>query len=140
AIEILESVVGRGHRSAREELFNARLFRSGLLAGRGEHARATDEASAPARQERLHPVNLDNIACVCARSSTAAQKGTKLSPAHKTRLKAKYADSAMEFLHRAVAKGYRNVPELKSDPDLAPLHSREDFQKLLQEAERKSAR
>jgi hypothetical protein len=44
----------------------------------------------------------------------------------------------MEFLHEAVAKGFQNAAELKSDPDFAPLRSREDFQKLLREVERKS--
>jgi hypothetical protein len=47
------------------------------------------------------------------------------------------ADDAIEFLHGAVAKGFQSVPQLKSDPDLDPLHSREDFQELVQEVEQK---
>jgi tetratricopeptide (TPR) repeat protein len=137
AIDILEKVVGKGHRSAGDELFSARLLRTGVLAGRGDHLRATDEASTLARLEDLHPVNLYNIACVFARSSAAADKDTRLSPADRDRLQTQYADRAMQFLHQAVAKGYQNAPELKSDPDLAPLRLREDFQKLVQEVEQK---
>jgi hypothetical protein len=137
AIEILEHVVGKGHRSARAELFNARLLRAGVLAGRGDHLRATDEANALARQEGIDPVNLYNVACVFARSCAAAKKDTKLSAADRDSVKAQYADRAMQFLHQAVAKGYQNAPELKSDPDLAPLRSREEFQKLVQEVEQK---
>src|SRR5262249_34070640 len=124
--------------SARNELFDAQLLRTGVLAGRGYHLRATDEASTLARQEDLHPVNLYNIACVFARSWVAADKDTKLAPSDRDRLKTRYADGAMQFLHQAVAKGYQNAPELKSDPDLAPLRSREEFRKLVQEVEQKS--
>jgi hypothetical protein len=102
--------------------------------------RATDEASTLARQEDLHPVNMYNIACVFARSWATADKDTKLAPADRDRLKTRYADSAMQFLHQAVAKGYQNAPELKSDPDLAPLRSRQDFRKLVQAVEQKSKR
>jgi hypothetical protein len=81
------------------------------------------------------PINLYNIACVFSGSSVAAAKDGKLTPADRTRLKAQYADRAMESLHQAVAKGFQNAAALKSDPDLAPLRSREDFQKLVQEVD-----
>ena len=44
----------------------------------------------------------------------------------------------MDFLRQAVAEGYEDAPGLKGDPDLTALHSREDFQKLVREVERKS--
>jgi hypothetical protein len=44
----------------------------------------------------------------------------------------------MEFLRHAVARGFRNAPGMTSDPELAPLRPREDFQKLVQELEQKS--
>jgi serine/threonine-protein kinase len=138
AIEILERVVGRGYGQGRSELFNARLVRAATLAERGEHARATDEAEAVARQQDLSEVNLYNIVCFYSRSSAIAENDAKLSPADRTRLKAQYADHAMDFLRQAVAKGYRNVAVLKTDKDLSSLRSREDFRKLVQEVEQKT--
>jgi eukaryotic-like serine/threonine-protein kinase len=138
AIEILEQLISRGHELARSDVFDIRLFRAGVLAARGDHARATDEANAVARQERLGHVIQYNIACVFALSSTAAEHDGKLAPADRAKLKTRYADRAMEFLHQAVAKGFENAPALKSDPDLVSLRSREEFKKLVQEVEQKA--
>ena len=38
------------------------------------------------------------------------------------------------MLRRAVAAGYQRVEFLRTDPDLAPLRSREDFQRILLDA------
>jgi hypothetical protein len=78
------------------------------------------------------------VNCVFALSSAAAENDGKLAPTDRTRLKAQYADRAMDFLRLAVAEGYQDASVLKGDPALAPLHSREDFQRLVQEVERKS--
>jgi hypothetical protein len=117
---------------------DARLLRANTLAGRGEHARATDDASAVAREEGVSQVNHYNIACVFAVSSAAAEKDGKLAPSDRSRLKAQYADRAMDFLRQAVALGYQDIAVLKGDPELATLRSREDFQKLFREVEQKS--
>ena len=138
ATEILEGLVGRGYGQVRADLFDARLSRASVLAGRGDHARATDEANAVARQDGLGQFNHYNIACVFAQSSAAAGNDGKLAPADRNGLKAQYADRAMEFLRQAAARGFQNAPGMSSDPDLAPLRSREDFQKLVQEVEQKS--
>jgi serine/threonine-protein kinase len=138
AIEILEQLVGRGYGQARSDLFDVRLLRATMLAGRGEHARATNAANAVAREEGVGQVNHYNIACVFAVSSAAAENDGKLAPADRTRLKAQYADRAVDFLRQAVAGGYQDTALLKGDPDLASLRSREDFQKLVREVERKS--
>ena len=45
-----------------------------------------------------------------------------------------YADKAIAVLRRAVAAGYKRVDSLRTDPDLAPLRSREDFQRILLDA------
>jgi hypothetical protein len=140
AIEILEPVLNRGYIRARTVLLDNRVFRASMLAGRGDHARATAEAEVVARLGGLGDTNLYNIACVFSRSSAAAAKDGKLTPADRTKLKAQYADHAIEFLHQAVAQGFQNAAALKSDPDLAALRSREDFQKLVQEVERKSGK
>jgi serine/threonine protein kinase/tetratricopeptide (TPR) repeat protein len=138
AIEILEQVVRRGYSQGRRDLFNARVQRALVLLGRGNHARATEEANALAAQEGLSPNNLFNITCVFARSSAVAQKDTKLSAADRASVRARYADRAIDFLRQAVGKGFQNAVLLKTDPDLAPLRSREDFQKLTEQVAQKT--
>ncbi len=138
AIEILEHLLDSGYGQVRSDLFDASLLRATVLAGRGEHARATEDANAVARREGVGQVNYYNIACVFAASSAAAENDAKLAPADRTRLKAQYADRAMEFLRQAVDLGYQEIPQLKGDPELASLRLREDFQKLVGEVERKS--
>jgi tetratricopeptide (TPR) repeat protein len=140
ATEILERVVSRGYSQARGDLVDSRIGHATVLAARGDHARAVDEVNVVAQQDNLKPANLYNITCTFALSSAAAEKDAKLAAADRIRLKAQYTDRAMEFLRQAVAKGFQDTASLKNDPDLACLRSREDFQKLLQEAERKSAR
>jgi hypothetical protein len=138
AIEILERLVGSGHGEVNSDLFDVRLLRATMLAGRGEHARAIDDANAVARREGVGQMNHYNIACVFALSSAAAENDVKLASADRTRLKAQYADRALDFLRQAVAEGYQETSWLKGDPDLASLRSREDFQKLVRDLERKS--
>jgi serine/threonine protein kinase/tetratricopeptide (TPR) repeat protein len=137
-IEILENVVGRGYSQARTDLLDARVCRAAFLARRGDYKRATEEAKAVVGQEGLHSASLFNIGCVFARSSAAAENDSKLAPSERNRLKAQYADSAMGFLQEAVARGLQNAAQINTDPDLAPVRSREDFEKLVQEVERKS--
>jgi hypothetical protein len=45
------------------------------------------------------------------------------------------ADRAMTTLRRAVAAGYRNIANMRTDTDLDALRSREDFRKLLADLE-----
>ena len=49
------------------------------------------------------------------------------------------ADQAMALLAKAVGIGYRDPVASRTDSALDPLRQREDFQKLLQELEQKSA-
>ncbi len=138
AIDIMEGAVGKGYLAARPQLVGARINRAGALAGRGDHARATDEAEAVARQGNLHSVNLYDLACVFSRSSAAADHDTKLSPADRTRLKARYADRAMDFLRQAVAQGWNNPRVMEKDPDIHPLRARPDFRKMFPDLEGKT--
>jgi serine/threonine protein kinase/tetratricopeptide (TPR) repeat protein len=138
AIEILGGVVGKGYGAARAHLLDARINRAIVLAKGGDHTRATDEAKAITREEGLIGNHLYNLACVFSRSSTAAAKDNKLSPADRNHLKAQYADRAMEFLHQAIAKGWQNPDPLKNDPDLNALRSHKDFSKLVRELEQKA--
>jgi serine/threonine protein kinase len=138
AIEIMDGVMGNGFRAARPSLLDARINRAAALAGRSDHTRATHEAVAVVRQGDLVAGNLYNVACVFSRSAAAADRDTKLSPADHSRLKAQYADQAMDFLRQAIAKGWRNPRVMEKDADLDPLRAREDFLKLLADLEEKT--
>ena len=131
AIAILEQLVRKGYGQVRSELLDVRVLHAGMLAERGEHARATDEANAVAREEAVGQIHHYNIACVFAVSSAAAENDGKLAAADRTRLKAQYADRALEFLRQAVAEGFQDTSLLKDDPDLASLRSREDLHELV---------
>jgi serine/threonine protein kinase len=48
------------------------------------------------------------------------------------------ADKAMDLLHKAVAAGYQNLYDLRTDAGLEPLRQRDDFKKLLAELEAKA--
>jgi serine/threonine protein kinase len=86
--------------------------------------------------ERLHdPVDLYNLACCNAMlAGVAADPGSGMTAADASVA----ADKAMAALKGAVAAGYRNVAGIKSDPDLAVLRPRADFQQLMKELEPKS--
>ena len=49
-----------------------------------------------------------------------------------------YADQAMAMLRDAVAKGYKDVADMKKDTDLDPLRQREDFKALVAELEQQA--
>jgi serine/threonine-protein kinase len=135
AIAILERVLGGGLEAARPSLLSAQLDRAIARAMQGDHAQATAEAKAVARQADLNPGHLYDLACNFSMSSVAAERDRKLSPGDRARLQALYAGRAMDFLQQAVAAGWRNPQHLKTDPDMEPLRSREEFHKLLADLE-----
>jgi serine/threonine-protein kinase len=76
----------------------------------------------------LEPTNRYNLACGHAQlAGIAAVHGSGMTAAAGRA----EADRAMQWLHHAVAAGYRNVALMQRDPDLDPLRSRPDFQLLL---------
>ncbi len=74
------------------------------------------------------PYDLYNLACSHAvLAGVAAEPGSGMTAADGRA----DADEAIEFLRRAVAAGYRKLNIIRTDPDLDPLRSRQDFQLLL---------
>jgi hypothetical protein len=104
---------------------------------KGEKEQQQAEVEALLRQPNLSSLNVYNAACVFSRAS-AADHDTKLSPTDHNRVKARYAERAMDLLRQAVAKGWRHPSVIKKDPDLEPLRGRKDFQKLLAELEKQT--
>jgi tetratricopeptide (TPR) repeat protein len=135
AIEIMEQALSRGYLRVRVVLLAARINRDAIQAERGDHGRATEDVEALLRQGDLLALHVYNAACAFSRASAAAEHDAKLSPTERDRVKAGYADRAMELLRQAVAKGYRKPSIIKPDPDLDSLRARKDFQKLLADLE-----
>jgi tetratricopeptide (TPR) repeat protein len=131
AIGILEGVLSKGYMAARPPAMAARIGRAVTFAAEGDHARATEQAEALARQQNLTSTNVYDIACLYSRSSVIAERDPMLAPADRTRLKARYADRAMGFLRDAVARGYGHPVAMRADADLDPLRARVDFRKLI---------
>jgi serine/threonine protein kinase/tetratricopeptide (TPR) repeat protein len=74
----------------------------------------------------------------CARATLAGLAGRDGAGVSAAEGKAE-ADRAMALLRKAVDMGYRDHVAVRTDSALEPLRQREDFKKLLQEMEQKSA-
>jgi serine/threonine protein kinase/tetratricopeptide (TPR) repeat protein len=100
------------------------------LSRSGNHARACAVADELAREVILDSTTLYNLACVLAKGA-AAQNDVAVRDSTAAR--------AVALLARANAAGMFKdataVADLKKDDDLAGLHSRDDFRKLLKELE-----
>jgi serine/threonine-protein kinase len=102
-----------------------------------------DQAAAVQTAEKLRDLGWDpaveahDAAAALAQCVPVVDKDEQL-PAEQREMQAQfYADQAMQMLQQAVAKGYKDVAQLKKDKDLDPIRKRDDFQKLLAELEAK---
>src|SRR5207249_6969969 len=77
----------------------------------------------------------NRIAATAAAQCAAALKyDFALSEADRQELSQSAADLAVQFLDRAVTRGFKDVAELEQAPELALLRERDDFQKVLDRA------
>jgi len=74
---------------------------------------------------------------VLAQCAALAAKDEELSEPKRKEVVNRYGEKAVTLLRQGADKGWKNVTALK-DPVFEPLRSRDDFQKLLVELERKS--
>ena len=72
-----------------------------------------------------------------SRCAALAAKDDKLGQEKRKEVVNRYGEKAVTLLRQGADKGWKNVTALK-DPVFEPLRSRDDFQKLLVELERKS--
>jgi hypothetical protein len=62
---------------------------------------------------------------------TLAGKDGQLAEAKRRELAQSYAERALALLRQAVERGFKDATQMKQDPDLEPLRTRKEFQKLL---------
>jgi tetratricopeptide (TPR) repeat protein len=77
-----------------------------------------------------------NAGCILSRSIPLAENDRELSESKRAETARSYTDRALAELKVAVAKGFTKAENMKKDPDLDPLRSRMEFQKLVAEVER----
>jgi tetratricopeptide (TPR) repeat protein len=107
----------------------ARSIRAAGLVRAGQVAAAIEEAEELAKNG--DSLVLYQAACVYALASVPT-KANPISPAQQV----KYAERAIALLRQAVAKGFRDVNNMKNDDDLKSLRPRDDFQKLLRDMQK----
>jgi hypothetical protein len=100
------------------------------LAHAGHHFRAASEAEDLAASKMITVSALYDCACVISLCSSGIKDDAEK--------KKQYADKAIKILDRAIASGYANMENLKSDDDLIAIRDREDFKSMLSSLEKKS--
>jgi tetratricopeptide (TPR) repeat protein len=116
-----------------------RLDRATALAQKGEHAKAVAETAPVLAAQEVSAGLLYDAGCVYALSVAAVRKDAQLAAAEQEQRAEAYARQAIVLLRQAVARGYNDLPHLKTnDPDLQSLRGRTDFQQLAQELEAKT--
>jgi serine/threonine-protein kinase len=126
-----------GHPYYRRSFRDNRQGLTETLLTQGEHSAAA-ETSSQLLEAAVDPAgDAYKAACFLARCVPLAEHDKQLAdPARKERAQ-HYADQTMAALRRAVQNGYKDMPHMKQDPDLAAIRSRPDFQKLVVELEKK---
>jgi len=84
--------------------------------------------------KRADAGSLYDAACFRAVTAAVIHAGDKSEDAVKDA--AVEADRAMDWLKQAVGAGYKDAANMKQDPDLEALRTREDFKQLIVELER----
>ena len=105
-------------------------------AGLGDRAGAK-QAAEKVRDLGWHPpINAYEAAWYLSLCIPIVQKDDQATREQRDEQARYYGDEAMKMLRTAVAKGFRNVGDMKENSYLDPLRSRQDFQKLLTELQK----
>jgi serine/threonine-protein kinase len=140
ALQDLDRALTLANEGSRDWL---RGVRSVVLARSGEYRQAAGEALAASEKESASIYRLADAALTHALAAAVALRDGGLAAAEREPLADRYAAQAVKLFARAAAKGhYRtaaDIGQLKTDPELALLRSREDFTKLLADLEKKAA-
>jgi tetratricopeptide (TPR) repeat protein len=121
----------------KDKLARARATRASAIGLLGDYGQAIAEVERAVSIAPGDGVTCYNAACCYTNSSVAARRDTKLPATERDRRAESYALRAMELLRQARHGGYfqalARVTNIVQDPDLDPLHDREDFKAFLRE-------
>jgi tetratricopeptide (TPR) repeat protein len=116
---------------------NNRATLAWVIASLGDHVRASqlaDQLLALHWEPATEASCAGMILAVCIR---AAEQDDKLSETQRQTLIRSYTEQALDRLRQAVASGYKDFGQFKKDPAYDSLRSHPEFQKLLDEVEKK---
>jgi tetratricopeptide (TPR) repeat protein len=118
---------------------DTRIWRAQGLAHLGEHEKAISEVEEMLAGRREPQYSQYNVACVFSICSRTVNQDDDLSADERRSLAQDYAARAVRMLVLAHELGFFNTPGfvevLKTDPDIKPLESRQDFKALVRELE-----
>jgi tetratricopeptide (TPR) repeat protein len=116
------------------------IVRACILARQGKHAEAVAALKSLLTPEYSSDDQY-NAVCLYALAA-AAHRDAELQESERRKLSQEYLDQAMSFLDRArKASHFQTLPnrhDVRTNPDLESLRSREDFKKLVTELEEMS--
>jgi tetratricopeptide (TPR) repeat protein len=130
AIDDLDFALGQPAAQAKELL----VIRASALAARGRHA---DAAATAEKLRELAPVDgttLYNVACcyaLCVSGVAPGKAPDKLS-ADEAAARGRYTTRALVNLTEAVGRGYKDMVQMESDPDLAAIRSEREYQQSVE--------
>jgi serine/threonine protein kinase/tetratricopeptide (TPR) repeat protein len=110
-------------------------FRAATLAVNGQHREAAITAQKLLELGPKDSTILYNAACcfaLCAAGVATGKAANQLTP-EEAAARTNYTTRAFQALGDAVQRGYNNVRELESDPDLAGIRATTEFHKLLKQ-------
>jgi eukaryotic-like serine/threonine-protein kinase len=119
----------------RRNLLDHRKGRAQALLAQGDHAAAVQEAEVIAEEAKGRPDALLAAARVLARCVPLSESGAGLSESERKTRANDLAARAVALLQEAVSKDPKAAAGLKTDPDLAALSSRDDFQRIVTSTE-----
>jgi tetratricopeptide (TPR) repeat protein len=110
-----------------------------------EAGRLTESAATALERQKLWPDDAEevyDVACELARcaSKVALGKADQALTSLEQQERRRYADQAMTVLRQAVSLGLKDAAAVQGDPDLKLLHTRPDFQKLVDDLAKKEGR
>jgi tetratricopeptide (TPR) repeat protein len=115
-----------------------RAVLAAILLETGEHASAALAASNLARFAVDPVTDRYRAACLLAQCMRQAHGDRRLDPAKRDSLIESYARQAMDLLGEALAQGYDDAAQLRTESNFEPLRSREEFRSLLAKIEEKA--
>jgi serine/threonine protein kinase len=114
-----------------------RFYRNNLTTLIRTHAGLRDQASALQIAHKLRDLDWDppssayDAACQLSLCILVFQKDDQTSKEERDKQVQFYGDEAMKMLSDAIAKGYKDVANMRQDTDLDSLRPREDFKRLM---------